>query len=41
MRAAKADRLKQAKDEAEKEIGAYKAEREAEFQRKLATVRGV
>lgn len=37
--AAKADRLKQAKDEAEKEVAAYKAERETEFQRKLVTVR--
>ena len=33
--AAKADRLKQAKDEAEREIGAFKAEREAEFRRKV------
>ncbi len=34
--AAKADRLKQAKDEAEKEVAAYKAEREAEFRQKVA-----
>lgn len=33
--AAKADRLRQAKDEAEREIATYKAEREAEFRRKL------
>lgn len=28
--------MKQAKDEAEREVAAYKAEREAEFKRKLA-----
>ena len=33
--AAKADRLKQAKGEAEREISAFKAEREAEFRRKV------
>ncbi|GAB4817457.1 hypothetical protein N2152v2_004503 [Parachlorella kessleri] len=36
-RKAKSDRLKQAKDEADKEIAAYKAERETEFQRKMAS----
>eukprot|EP00887_Chlorella_sp_A99_P007589 scaffold28.g7589.t1 len=36
-RQAKAARLKQAKDEAEREIVAYKAEREAEFKHKVAT----
>lgn len=34
--AAKADRLKQAKDEAEREIAAFKAEREADFKRKAS-----
>ena len=33
--AAKTERLKQAKDEAEREIGSYKAERDAEFRRKV------
>lgn len=33
--AAKADRLKQAKDEAEREISTFKAEREADFKRKV------
>lgn len=36
--AAKAERLKQAKEEAEREIATYKAEREAEFKRKVAEV---
>lgn len=35
-RKAKADRLKQAKEEAERDIAAYKAEREAEFKRKVS-----
>ncbi|KAL4438188.1 hypothetical protein ABPG77_010549 [Micractinium sp. CCAP 211/92] len=35
-RKAKADRLKQAKDEAEREIAAFKAEREADFKRKVS-----
>lgn len=35
-RKAKTDRLKQAKDEAEREIAAYKTEREAEFRRKVS-----
>lgn len=35
-RKAKADRLKQAKHEAESEIAAFKAEREAEFKRKVS-----
>lgn len=35
LAAAKADRLKQAKEEAEREITAYKTEREAEFKRKM------
>lgn len=34
-RKAKSERLKQAKDEAQREIGSYKAEREAEFRRKV------
>ena len=34
--AAKAERLKKAKEEAEREVTAYKAEREAEFKRKMA-----
>lgn len=34
--AAKTERLKQAKDEAEREIIAYKREREAEFKRKVS-----
>lgn len=33
--AAKSDRLKQAKEEAEREIAAFKAEREAEFRGKV------
>ena len=33
---AKAERLKQAKEEAEREVAAYKIEREAEFKRKMA-----
>lgn len=36
--AAKADRLRQAKAEAEKEIAAYRAEREGAYQKKLAEV---
>ncbi|EFN56352.1 hypothetical protein CHLNCDRAFT_57605 [Chlorella variabilis] len=35
-RKAKTERLKQAKTEAEREIAAFKAEREAEFKRKVA-----
>lgn len=35
-RQAKAARLKQAKDEADAEVASYKAEREAEFKRKVA-----
>ena len=35
---AKLARLKQAKEEAEKEIAAYRAHVEAEFQRKLSEV---
>ncbi|PSC70388.1 transmembrane ATPase [Micractinium conductrix] len=34
-RKAKSDRLKQAKEEAEREIAAFKAEREADFKRKV------
>lgn len=34
--AAKADRLRQAKAEAEKEIAAYRAEREGAYQKKVA-----
>ena len=34
-RTAKTERLKQAKDEAEREIASFKAEREAEFKRKV------
>ena len=37
--AAKADRLKQAKQEAEKEIKAYKAQREEQFQKRMSDVR--
>lgn len=37
--AAKAERLRQAKAEAEKEISAYRAEREGAYQKKLAEVR--
>lgn len=37
--AAKQDRLRQAKAEAEKEIAAYKAEREGVYQKKVAEVR--
>jgi hypothetical protein len=36
--AAKADRLKQAKAEAEREIAAYKTEREEEFKRKVCAL---
>jgi Vacuolar (H+)-ATPase G subunit len=36
--AAKADRLKQAKAEAEKEIKAYKAQREEQYQKRIAEV---
>jgi len=36
--AAKADRLKQAKQEAEKEIKAYKAQREEAFQKRISDV---
>ena len=36
LSAAKSERLKQAKEEAESEVSAYKAEREAEFKRKMA-----
>lgn len=36
--AAKAERLRQAKAEAEKEISAYRAEREGAYQKKLAEV---
>ena len=39
-RNAKMLRLKQAKEEAEKEIAAYRAQMEAEFQRKLAQTSG-
>jgi hypothetical protein len=35
---AKADRLRQAKAEAEKEIAAYRAEREGAYQKKIAEV---
>ena len=35
----KADRLKQAKQEAEKEIKAYKAQREEQFQKRMSDVR--
>ena len=38
--AAKQDRLRQAKSEAEKEIAAYRAEREGAYQKKIAEVRG-
>ena len=38
--AAKAERLRQAKAEAEKEISAYRAEREGAYQKKLAEVGG-
>ena len=37
--AAKSDRLRQAKAEAEKEIAAYRAEREGAYQKKIAEVR--
>jgi hypothetical protein len=37
---AKSDRLRQAEAEAEKEIAAYKAEREGAYQKKLAEVSG-
>ena len=36
--AAKQDRLRQAKAEAEKEIAAYRAEREGAYQKKIAEV---
>ena len=36
--AAKSDRLKQAKQEAEKEIKAYKAQREEAFQKRMSDV---
>lgn len=36
-RKSKSERLKQAKDEADKEIAAYKAQRERDFQSKIAT----
>lgn len=39
-RAAKSARLKQAKEEAEREIAEYRAQMEAEFQRKLAESSG-
>ncbi|KAG6504099.1 V-type proton ATPase subunit G 1-like [Zingiber officinale] len=39
-RNAKLARLKQAKEEAEKEVAAYRAQMEAEFQRKLAQSSG-
>jgi hypothetical protein len=35
---AKADRLKQAKQEAEREIKAYKAQREEQYQKRIADV---
>jgi hypothetical protein len=41
LTAAKAERLRQAKSEAEKEIAAYRAEREGAYQKKLAEVRAV
>ncbi len=37
--AAKSDRLRQAKAEAEREIAAYRAEREGAYQKKIAEVR--
>lgn len=37
--AAKADRLRQAKAEAEREIAAYRAEREGAYQKKVSEVR--
>lgn len=37
---AKATRLKRAKDEADAEVAAYKAEREAEFKRKARVAEG-
>ena len=37
--AAKSDRLKQAKADADKEVAAYKAEREAAYKEKMASVR--
>ena len=39
-RAAKADRLRQAKQEAEREVKAYKAQREEQYQKRIADVRG-
>ena len=39
MPAAKSDRLKQAKAEAEKEIKGYKAQREEQYQKRIADVR--
>ena len=38
-RAAKADRLRQAKQEAEREVKAYKAQREEQYQKRIADVR--
>ncbi len=37
--AAKADRLRQAKQEAEREVKAYKAQREEQYQKRIADVR--
>jgi hypothetical protein len=37
--AAKADRLKQAKQEAEREIKAYKSQREEQYQKRISDVR--
>jgi hypothetical protein len=37
--AAKSDRLKQAKAEAEKEIKGYKAQREEQYQKRISDVR--
>ena len=39
MCAGKTDRLRQAKAEAEKEISAYRAEREGAYQKKVSEVR--
>jgi len=38
-RAAKADRLRQAKQEAEREVKSYKAQREEQYQKRIADVR--
>lgn len=38
-RAAKADRLRQAKQEAEREVKTYKAQREEQYQKRIADVR--